>query len=67
MERGLRETIEEVKFSLASTIATIRRNPDGGKAFRGLLRAWHPDKNLDNPDMARIIFQRLVEQRAEAI
>ena len=67
VEQGLGETIEEVKFGLAITIANIRRNPDGGKAFRALLRAWHPDKNLDNPDMSRVIFQWLVEQRSEAI
>ena len=32
------------------------------KQFRKMLREWHPDKNLDMPKMATVVFQFMQEE-----
>lgn len=37
------------------------------KAYKGLLRAWHPDKNPDNQRLATAVFQRIQAERARVL
>mmetsp|Transcript_8996 Transcript_8996/g.23458 ORF Transcript_8996/g.23458 Transcript_8996/m.23458 type:complete len:499 (+) Transcript_8996:87-1583(+) len=37
------------------------------KGFKDLLRAWHPDKNPDNHEVATAVFQRLQSERCSIL
>jgi DnaJ-class molecular chaperone len=37
------------------------------KAFKDLLRAWHPDKNPQNVEVATAVFQRLNAERKKVL
>lgn len=48
-------------------VRLMRKGKDREKGFKDLLRAWHPDKNLDNSEIATAVFQRLQSERARVI
>merc|ERR1711879_495563 len=37
------------------------------KGFKDLLRAWHPDKNPENAEVATAVFQRIQTERPRII
>lgn len=37
------------------------------KAFKDLLRVWHPDKNPESVEVATAVFQRLQAERRKVL
>ncbi|KAL7865231.1 hypothetical protein SRHO_G00104780 [Serrasalmus rhombeus] len=60
-KRPIPKTLEEVKREIDQSLKEIWNMPpeDKCKALRRLYLRWHPDKNLDNPDLANEAFKYL--------
>jgi len=48
-------------------IAEIPSKGARKKAFKELLRAWHPDKNPSNVEVATAVFQRIQDERSKVL
>uniref|UniRef100_A0A3B1K9U9 HEPN domain-containing protein n=1 Tax=Astyanax mexicanus TaxID=7994 RepID=A0A3B1K9U9_ASTMX len=66
-ERPIQQTLEEVKREIDRCLEEIWKmsNEDKHKAIRRLYLKWHPDKNLDNPDLANMAFKYLKDRIEE--
>ena len=58
------DTIRSIKRKLCRDLKVIWTLPEDEKtkAIRRLYMKWHPDKNLDDPDKAEVIFKFLLAQ-----
>eukprot|EP00928_Gymnodinium_smaydae_P051806 TRINITY_DN3542_c1_g1_i2.p1 TRINITY_DN3542_c1_g1~~TRINITY_DN3542_c1_g1_i2.p1 ORF type:complete len:501 (-),score=132.04 TRINITY_DN3542_c1_g1_i2:106-1608(-) len=50
-----------------NAVFQIAHKKDRLKRFKELLRAWHPDKNPSNAEVATAVFQRLQAERAKVM
>lgn len=60
----------QAEASALSKLRNISALPDKEsrqKAFKDLLRAWHPDKNPSNSEVATAVFQRIQSEKAKAV
>lgn len=48
-------------------VGRIKNPEDRHKAYKDLLRAWHPDKNPQNAEVATAVFQRIQSERARVL
>lgn len=60
-KRPLPQTLEEVKTEIDQSLEQIWKmsDEDKSKAIRRLYLRWHPDKNLDNTELANEAFKYL--------
>ncbi|KAK1788667.1 hypothetical protein P4O66_002489 [Electrophorus voltai] len=63
-ERPLPQNLEEAKRDIDQILKEILNmsNEDKRKAIRRLYLRWHPDKNLDNTDLANEAFKYLLNK-----
>jgi hypothetical protein len=57
--------VKEHLFAMQQELSNTRGFPldERQQVFRDLQRKFHPDKNPNAPEMAKIVFQRLMEAR----
>jgi len=59
--------VDDAKKDALKKLTTLQKIPDKDmrlKEWRALLRAWHPDKNPDNVELATVVFQFLQKGKA---
>lgn len=64
------EILQQAEAAALQQLAALRNLPtkkEQNKAFKELLRAWHPDKNPQNLEVATAVFQRLQAERFRAL
>jgi len=64
------EVLKQAEAAAMHQLAALHHLPskkERQKAFKELLRAWHPDKNPQNLEVATAVFQRLQEERSRAL
>jgi hypothetical protein len=60
------EALRLAKAAALDRLRTLKANPSQEarqKGFKDLLRAWHPDKNPKNVEVATAVFQLIQSER----
>lgn len=63
-------TLRQAEAAAMQEMQRIARLPQKEvrqKAYKDLLRAWHPDKNPSNAEVATAVFQRIQSERAKVL
>lgn len=58
---------EAAAMQQLNEVRELPSKKDRQKGFKELLRAWHPDKNPENLEVATAVFQRLQAERSRAL
>lgn len=64
------DAIREAEVAALQQLASVRQLPtkkERQKGFKDVLRAWHPDKNPSNLEVATAVFQRVQLERSQVI
>mmetsp|Transcript_15550 Transcript_15550/g.42960 ORF Transcript_15550/g.42960 Transcript_15550/m.42960 type:complete len:553 (-) Transcript_15550:36-1694(-) len=62
--------LQQARAAAMRQLAALRQLPEQEarqKGFKDLLRAWHPDKNPSNVEVATAVFQLIQAERAEIL
>mmetsp|Transcript_2495 Transcript_2495/g.5468 ORF Transcript_2495/g.5468 Transcript_2495/m.5468 type:complete len:590 (-) Transcript_2495:192-1961(-) len=65
-QQNLKESMRHAEARAMQQLSALQRLPNKDakhKAYKELLRAWHPDKNPSNTAIATAVFQRLQAER----
>lgn len=58
---------EEAAMKQLNDLRQLATKKERQKGFKELLRAWHPDKNPENLEVATAVFQRLQAERGRVL
>jgi len=64
------EVIRQAEIAAMQQLKALQNLPtkeERHRGFKDLLRAWHPDKNPQNVEVATAVFQRLQAERKKAL
>lgn len=64
------EVIRQAEIAAMQQLKALQQLPskeERQRGFKDLLRAWHPDKNPQNVEVATAVFQRLQAERKKAL
>jgi len=67
---GGNDRLQEAQAAATQQLRHLKQIPSQEarlKAFKDLLRAWHPDKNPQNVEVATAVFQMLQAERSRAV
>lgn len=64
------EVLRRAELAAMQQLSRLEQLPskeERQKAFKDLLRAWHPDKNPQNVEVTTAVFQRLNAERKKVL
>jgi sacsin len=64
------ENLQQAERSAMQQLRALQQLPSKAerqRAFKDLLRVWHPDKNPQNVEVATAVFQRLQSERSKLL